>query len=207
MSSHSERWDQRYASTELVWSSGPNPFFAELIQPLSPGTALDVACGEGRNAIWLAEQGWQVDAFDFSAVGIDKARQIAAHRDVQVEFQVVDVMEAGAHFGPGPRFDLVSLIYLHTDPDSRAEWLPACASLVKPGGYLAYVGHDPDNIEKGTGGPQDPAVLPSVQELNDVLVDFEVVTGEVRRREVTADSGHGGTGDTALDTVFLARRK
>ncbi|MFD0328131.1 methyltransferase domain-containing protein [Streptacidiphilus monticola] len=75
-----EDWDRRYAAEELVWSAGPNRFVAEELAGLTPGRALDLAAGEGRNALWLAEQGWRVDAVDWSAVGLDKARRAAAAR-------------------------------------------------------------------------------------------------------------------------------
>ena len=79
------RWDKRYASKDLVWSAGPNETFAREVGSLTPGRAVDVACGEGRNALWLAEQGWQVTAIDFSTVAIKKAQPIAQHRGVEVQ--------------------------------------------------------------------------------------------------------------------------
>src|SRR5690242_10217857 len=102
-----DEWDARYAAVELVWSAGPNQFLvAELAEAgLSPGRALDVACGEGRNAIWLAAQGWQVTAADFSRVAIDKARA----RSDEVDWQVADVVEWSP---PAQAFDLVIVFYL-----------------------------------------------------------------------------------------------
>ena len=79
-------WDARYAGEQLVWSAEPNRFLVAEVDGLPPGRALDVACGEGRNAIWLAEHGWMVTAVDFSAVAIDKGRRLAAARDVAVHW-------------------------------------------------------------------------------------------------------------------------
>ena len=74
--SKADRWNERYAGNELIWSAGPNALFAEAVAQLESGTALDIACGEGRNALWLAKQGWQVSAMDFSSVAIDKAKKV-----------------------------------------------------------------------------------------------------------------------------------
>ena len=73
-----ERWNKRYAGRELTWSSSPNSLFESLLVEETPGRALDVACGEGRHALWLASKGWQVDAVDFSEIGLAKARALGA---------------------------------------------------------------------------------------------------------------------------------
>ena len=73
-----EQWDERYRADELIWKVEPNRFLVEEVAGLVPGRALDLACGEGRNALWLAERGWQVTAVDFSAVGLEKARRLAS---------------------------------------------------------------------------------------------------------------------------------
>jgi len=177
-----ETWNQRYAASDLVWSSGPNRLFAELVADLPPGRALDLGCGEGRNALWLAERGWTVTAVDYSSVGIDKGRQLAIHRGVTVDFRVEDA----AAFEPAPgSFDLVAIVFLHNPPVLRDIWLGRAIAAVRRGGYFLYIGHDPGNIDHGVGGPQDPAVLPSA----------EVI-----------DPGHGAeTGGIALDTCVFAR--
>ena len=86
-----ERWNKRYAAKELVWSAGPNALLASELSELAPGRALDAACGEGRNALWLAEKGWRVTAIDFSEVAIDKGRQIAQRRGLKLDWQVADL--------------------------------------------------------------------------------------------------------------------
>ncbi len=80
-----EEWDERYASHELLWHAEPNRFVVEEVGDLAPGTALDLACGEGRNAVWLAEQGWRATGVDFSAVALAKGRRMAEQRGVTVE--------------------------------------------------------------------------------------------------------------------------
>ena len=109
--------------------------FEAAARNLTPGSALDVACGEGRNAIWLAEQGWAVSAIDFSDVAIDKAQQLARRRGVAVDWIVGDVAEdAFPEAFPDPGFDLVLVLYLHTSPEERNRWLPKIASLVASAG-------------------------------------------------------------------------
>jgi SAM-dependent methyltransferase len=201
---NSATWDERYAARELVWSAGPNRQFADEIASLTPGTALDVACGEGRNAIYLAEQGWKVTAVDFSEVGIDKGKRIAVSRGVEVEWIVGDVSIAPL---PEQAFDLVAILYLHTDPGQRERWLSRAVAAVAPGGTFVYIGHDPTNIEGGVGGPQDPAVLPDKEEILGYLSGFEVDRAEVMNRPVDNEPGHGKQlQGVALDTVVRAHR-
>lgn len=198
-------WNERYAAKELVWSAGPNKRFAEEVATMKPGRALDVACGEGRNAIYLAEQGWQVTAIDFSEVGIEKGRQIAAKRGVDVEFIVGDLVDVSLPH----EFDLVAVLYLHTDPGSRHTWLPRVIASVATGGWFLYIGHDPSNIDHGVGGPQNPDVLPGAAEISRLLEGFDIEFSDVTERPVESDPGHGGSdaGGVALDTVVRARRR
>ncbi len=197
-------WDERYNARELVWSAGPNRLFAEEVRSLTPGTALDVACGEGRNAIWLAEQGWQTTGVDFSAAGINKARQIADKRGVRVEWVTEDVASWSL---PASGFDLVAVLYLHTDPAERQKWLPNVLQAVKPGGSFIYIAHDPSNINEGVGGPQDPDYLPGIGEITKALSGFSIQVAEIRRRPVENDPGHTRElQGVALDSYIHARR-
>ena len=202
------RWDERYAASDLVWSAGPNETLAGEAAELRPGRALDVACGEGRNALWLAEQGWQVTAIDFSTVAIDKARRIAQRRGVDVQWLAADVAEYPL---PANSFDLAVVLFLHTDEDERQKWLANVMQALKSGGTLLYVGHDPRNIAEGVGGPQDPRYLPDAAALSEALVGFDVLAAKVIERPVARDPGHGGDADdqssVALDTFVRAVKR
>jgi SAM-dependent methyltransferase len=184
-------WDDRYRHSELVWSAGPNQFVVERTSGLVPGRALDLACGEGRNALWLAEQGWQVEAADFSEVAIEKARRIAGHRGIPVSFSVADAVtgEGLTVFQP---FDLVLVAYLQLpDPDLDAA-LAVAASMLAPGGRLLVIGHHLDNLDRGHGGPTDPAVLHDPARIADHLRSVRpqldlVHSGEVERTVDTPD--------------------
>jgi len=153
-------WDERYAASELVWSAEPNRWVVAEVADLRPGEALDLAAGEGRNAIWLAGLGWKVTAVDFSSVALGKGMQIAAgHEDARADR--IDWLDADVtQWSPEPsRYDLVLIAYLHLPAAQRHLVLSHAASALASGGVLVVVGHDTTNIEGGTGGPQDPDVL------------------------------------------------
>lgn len=152
-----EGWDVRYAGKELVWGAGPNRFVAEAFaEGPARGRALDLACGEGRNAVALASWGWEVTGVDFSAVGLDRGRQMATERGVTVTWTQADVArwepEAGA-------FQLVLLSYVHLPPDLWTAALERAAAAVAPGGELFAIGHARRNLSEGFGGPPVEHVL------------------------------------------------
>lgn len=195
-----ETWNQRYADAELVWSAGPNLFVEQLCRDLTPGRSIDLAAGEGRNAIWLAEQGWDSTAVDYSDVAIDKARQIADRRGVTITTEVADLTE----YVPTPAgYDLVLVAYLQIPGDQMDPILRKAAAAVAPGGTFLLVCHDRENLEHGYGGPQHPDVLTSPDQVVAALGDDLVVErSEVAERHVQTADGER----VALDTLVLARR-
>ncbi len=197
----SSAWDARYANTPgLVWSAEPNRFVVEAVAGLTPGAALDLAAGEGRNAAWLAERGWRVTAVDFAPVAVARGRELAARRGVTVEWRVADVTA----YRPVPgSYELVLISYLHLPAADLAGVLAAARRALRPGGTLVVVGHDLANLRDGTGGPQDPAVLLTPETVVDGLAGLRIQRAETARRPVP--TGDGGTVD-ALDTVVVATR-
>ncbi|WP_280217248.1 class I SAM-dependent methyltransferase [Nocardia neocaledoniensis] len=171
-------WDARYAQSELVWGAPPNSTVVEYVYGLDrrvplvadePGgtppplpRALDLACGEGRHALWLATHGWQVDAVDFSQVGIDKGRTVAARlsRSVRsrVDWRCADITDLAAAGITGP-YELILMVFVHLPAEQRGALLRDLAAMISPGGMLLVLGHDTRNITDGYGGPQDPAIL------------------------------------------------
>ena len=143
----------------MVWTTRPNQFVAAELADLPPGRALDLAAGEGRNTVWLAERGWQVTAVDFSRVGLEKGRKLSAARGVdeaRVDWIVADLRD----FEPDRAFyHLVLIAYLQVSPELRATVMARAAAALAPGGTAFVVGHDLTNLTEGTGGPQDPDVL------------------------------------------------
>jgi SAM-dependent methyltransferase len=194
-----EEWDDRYATTELIWGAEPNQFLVREVADLTPGRAVDLATGEGRNAIWLARQGWDVTGVDFSAVALGKAREIAADLGVTIEWVEADVTD----YQPEPAaFDLVTILYLHLERPARRQVLAAASRAVAPGGTLLIVGHDLDNLTRGYGGPQDPARLWVAADAIDELVGLEIEQAGQVVRVVKTDSGTA----EAIDTLIRARR-
>ncbi len=152
----SAAWDARYDQHDLVWSATPNQFVVEFATGLVPGRALDVACGEGRNAVWLARSGWDVLGVDFSPVAVDKAGQLAVANGVEAAFRVGDVTQPG---GVDGSFDLVVVAYLHLGAPSMTATLRLLSGAVAAGGRIVVIGHHIDNPDRGYGGPPDRAVL------------------------------------------------
>ena len=149
----SASWDRRYGGRELIWTAEPNRFLVAETETLAPGRAIDLGCGEGRNAIWLAERSWQAVGVDFSEVGLTKARELADARGVDVDWVAADLLE----YRPDPRAsDLVLIFYLQVPATERRPIIRAAADAVAPGGTFLLVAHDSSNLEHGHGGPQDP---------------------------------------------------
>jgi 2-polyprenyl-3-methyl-5-hydroxy-6-metoxy-1,4-benzoquinol methylase len=197
----SSEWDRRYAGKELLWTATPNRFLVAEVSDLPAGRALDLATGEGRNAVWLAEQGWRVTGVDFSRVALDKAAQLAHTRGVEVEWAASDLVA----YRPEPRaFDLVIAFYLQVPQADRRPILRAAAEAVAAGGTLLVVAHDRSNIEHGHGGPPDPAVLYTPAE---VVGDLEGSGLEIERAEVVVRPVETPDGERhALDALVRASR-
>jgi len=195
-----EAWNRRYAGSELVWTAQPNRFLVAEASGLRPGRALDLACGEGRNAVWLAEQGWQVTGVDFSEVALDKARDLAAARGVEAEWEQADLLA----YQPAPRaFDLVLVFYLQLPAAQRRTIVRAAADAVAPGATLLLVAHDRSNLEHGHGGPQQPAVLYTAGE---VVADLDGSGLEIERAERVERPVQTPDGERiALDALVRAR--
>lgn len=194
-----DAWDERYAASDFVWSLEPNRFVAEVVGPLPPGRAVDLACGEGRNALWLAQRGWSVTAVDFSAVALDKGRRRAAQADLEIDWVVADVTTWTA---PPDSVDLVVIAYLQVPTSPRRTVLGHAARLLAPGGTLLVVAHDTANLEHGTGGPQSADVLYTP---TDVRGDLDG-SGLVIERAETVERPVADAERPALDCLVSARR-
>lgn len=195
-------WDARYAgSATPVWHTGPNIWVREVAEPLAPGRAVDLAAGEGRHAIWLAERGWTVDAFDFSAVGLSRGRSLAHEKGVagRITWTVADVV---ATTPARCTFDLAVIAYLHLPAGDLRVVVRAAALSLAPGGTLLVVGHHLANLSDGVGGPHDPSILYTP---DDVAAHLDG-TGLAIARAETARRVVPGAGRRALDAVVVARR-
>jgi len=199
----SQQWDERYASAEFTWSTQPNQFVATELAGLPPGRALDLAAGEGRNTVWLAERGWHVTAVDFSRVGLEKGRKLSAARGV-AEDQVTWIVADLTDYRPEPgRFDLVLIAYAQVSTELRAMMLAGAAAAVAPGGTMFVVGHDLTNLTEGAGGPQYPEVLYTPELITAGMAGLRVLRAERVHRAVQQD----GAPATAIDTLVRAIRE
>ena len=196
-----EEWNRRYGGSDLLWTARPNRFLVAEVADLEPGRALDIACGEGRNAVWLAEQGWRVTGVDFSDVALEKASRLAEARAVAPEWLQADLLD----FRAEPRaFELVIVFYLQLSGTPRRTILRAAADAVAPGGTLLLVAHDSSNLEHGHGGPQDPAALYTA---GDIVADLDGTGLEIERAELVKRPVETPAGErTALDALVRARR-
>ena len=198
-------WNSRYDQTDLMWSQGPNQWIEQVTANLPPGRALDLAAGEGRNAIWLAGRGWEATALDFSAVALDRASRIASERLGDGAARFSTRCEDLFSYSPELQaYDLVIVVYLQVADNQRTRVLRAAADAVAPGGTLVVTAHDTENAIRGHGGPQDPAVLYSAA---DVSADIDgagltVQRAELVTRVVTTPDGER----EALDCLVVATR-
>jgi SAM-dependent methyltransferase len=194
----STQWDERYSTSELIWTGRANQFVEEHLAELAPGTAVDLGAGEGRNAVWLAQRGWSVIAVDFSQVGLDKALRLAEQHDVTI---AVERADATTWVPPRP-VDLVVLSYLQLPADLQRIVLEHAATWLDPGGTLFVIAHDRSNVTDGYGGPPSPEVCYTVEGTVAALHGLEVTTATVAQRHVETPDGPR----TALDTLVIARR-
>jgi SAM-dependent methyltransferase len=200
-------WNARYDTAELVWTGEPNLFLAPEVGGLTPGRVLDLACGEGRNAIWLATQGWDATGVDFSSTGVAKGERLAAERGVAVDFVVADATTWEA---PAAAFDLVIVFYLQLPAEERRAAVATAVRALAPDGTFLLVAHDLLNLTEGHGGPQDAGVLTTAEAVVDELAaasmaaDVELVVERAERVDRVVETPEGPR--TAIDTLVRARR-
>lgn len=205
-------WDHRYDSATLVWGAGPNALVAELLTPLAPGRALDLASGEGRHTLWLAARGWRATGIEQSGVAVRRARELAAAHQPpltgRATFEEADLVD----WRPGPgTADLVLIAFLHLPAHERRRVLRSAWSALAPGSHLLVVGHDSRNLDEGAGGPDDPALLYTA---GDLLADLGLggagPADQSGRATVLCAGEHerpAASGDRAIDAVLFARRE
>lgn len=194
----SEAWDERYSTREYIWTITVNQFVEANLADLTPGKAIDLAAGEGRNAVWLATKGWEVTAVDFSSVALDKGRRLASEHDVEVDFVHADATT----FQAEEEVDLVVLSYLQLESDERRTVLEHAATWLAPGGSVFVIAHDKTNVTDGYGGPSSAEVCYSPEETVAALGGLTIATASTVDRVVDTPDGPR----TALDTLVIATR-
>jgi SAM-dependent methyltransferase len=188
-----DQWNQRYSCDEFVYGVNPNKFFEEQIQNLKPGKLLLLGEGEGRNSVFAAQNGWDVDAVDWSDIGRKKALKFARTKNVLINYIVKDL----ALFNPGfDKYDAVGLIYLHLDVELREDVHRKVIEALKPGGRIIIEAYEKDQIGKSSGGPKDEKLLYS---LENIVSDFSELEFEYFKKEiVTLDEGDFHKGEAVV---------
>lgn len=189
-----EAWDERYRAADRLWSATPNIFVADRLADQKPGVGLDLASGEGRNAVWLAEHGWDMTAVDFSSVALERGRALSD----DVQFIEADVLT----WEPDHTFDLILIAYLQIEAEPLSELVYRAREWLHDGGELFTVGHDISNLDDGVGGPQVLELLWDLDLMLEWLGDLRLVEAGVVQRPVEVD----GDVRHARDTLIRARR-
>jgi SAM-dependent methyltransferase len=198
----SQDWDTRYKSADNIWSLTPNEFVAQYLEHLPIGSMIDLAGGEGRNALWFASRGWQVENVEFSRVALGKYADRAIEKDLLEHCKAThaDVTE-DIHYALHD-VDLGVIAYLHIDSTGLAKAIQSLVSNIKPGGTFFGIWHARENLLDGYGGPQDPEVLPTKEEVQEALVQSGItnVSIELKERRVSI----GAEVKVAIDLVVIA---
>jgi SAM-dependent methyltransferase len=194
-----EHWNRHYAEREAPASAEAHVRLESEVAGLVPGRALDLACGAGRNAVWLAARGWRVTAVDFSETALASASALAARSGAAVEWVAADLLD----YRPATHaYDLVLMFFLHLPPDERDAVIDAAAQAVAPGGTFLLAAHHRRNLAEGVRGPKDPELLYDPEDVVARLAGFEIVRAACIVRPLETPAGEG----RMVDTLVRARR-
>lgn len=187
----SEFWNARFATEDYIFGTAPNRFLESQAARIRPGmNALSIADGEGRNGVWLAEQGARVHAIDVSPVALEKARKLAAARGVTLDFEQADILDWN---WPDAAYDLVAAIFIQfAPPPERDRIIAGIRRCLKPGGLLILQGYTPKQIEFGTGGPPHAANMYTADLLRDWFGDWDIVHLAEHESVISEGSHHHG---------------
>ena len=187
----SQFWDERYDTDAYIFGTAPNVFLASQAALIRPGMrALSIADGEGRNGVWLAEQGVQVHALDVSPVALAKARKLAVERGVTLEFEQADILNWD---WPDAAYDLIAAIFIQfAPPPERDRIIAGIRRSLKPGGVLILQGYTPKQIEYGTGGPPHAANMYTAALLRNWFGDWDILHLNEHESVISEGSHHHG---------------
>jgi SAM-dependent methyltransferase len=202
-----ESFEERYRATDALWSGRPNTQLVAEVADLPPGRALDVGCGEGADAVWLAERGWRITAVDFARTALQRGRAHAEALGPDLADRIRWVHADVTAWEPGERcFDLVSAQFMHLPGEARRALFSRLAAAVAPSGTLLIVGHDFSDVAAGAHRPPVPDMFFTAEEVARPLDpdEWEVLVAEARPRKAAE---HEGAGITVHDAVLRARRR
>jgi SAM-dependent methyltransferase len=194
-------WDNRYDRPGYLFGEKPNAFLASKVELVRQHRrALAVADGEGRNGVWLAEQGLEVTSIDASRVALAKADRLAMSRGVQLRTQLIDIAD---YEWPESRFDLVVAIFIQFAPPAlRDDIFAGIVRTLEPGGTLLMQGYRPEQLGYGTGGPQQVDQLYTEKLLRNRFAELEIISLDSHDSELHEGTGHGGV-SALIDLVAV----
>jgi SAM-dependent methyltransferase len=193
-------WDRRWEDKQHHARGEPSSVVVAALEEMAAGTALDLGCGAGRHAVWLAERDWHVTAVDFSAEALSQARERASDHSVEVDWVQSDLL---AYEPQAAAFDLVLIAYIHVPARALRTILAKAATAVAPGGTFLLVGHDLTNLGTGAPGPTSPAVLYGPEDIVAELSGLAIARAErIRRAVEIAD----GSTVLAVDALVVATK-
>jgi len=183
-------WNDRFADEAFLFGEEPNAYLARQRQHLLPGRTLALADGEGRNSVWLAREGWMVDAFDFSANAVEKARRLAARHNVQVNLTCTDWQS----FDWKPTYydNVVGIFFQFAGPEERTELFRRIDASLKPGGVLVIQGYTPAQLRFKTGGPGKLDHLYDEALIRAAFPSYTVIDLSTYEAEIAEGRGHCG---------------
>jgi Methyltransferase domain len=201
-----DRWNERYRNEAFAYGTLPNQFLKEQLEKLQPGTILFPAEGEGRNAVFAAQRGWQVDAFDISEEGKKKALRLANMNGLAIDYQVGELQTL--HYAAG-QFDAIALIYAHFPADLKSHYHQLLDAFLRREGTIIFEAFSKKHIDYMTknpavGGPRDISSLFSCEELKSDFVNYEIVELQEKVIELNEGVFHNGTGSVIQ---FVGRKK
>ena len=189
-----EFWNEMWAEHDDLTLDVDDLLVTEM-EGLTPGRALDIGCGAGGNAVWLAEHGWQVTATDFADAAIEKGKRLATKRGVQVEFVVAEATT----FQPDGQYDLITSFYIQLPPDQRAKMLSIAAGALAPGGTLLFVSHDKSSPPSGWTD-EEMLSLTTPDEVVSELPGLKIEQSFVMEHEGGEHAAHAHDSEGGLDT-------
>lgn len=191
-------WDKRYSISDYVYGEEPNGYFREALASFSPGKILLPADGEGRNGVYAATQGWEVDAFDQSGQAREKALQLAQRKGIRINYQVLDFQQIYETY-PKESFDVIGLIFAHMPPEIKEGYFPQLPDLLKPGGCILIEGFSRNHVayqqkNPGIGGPPDVEMMYSEEIIRRLFPEMEIVRLSEEEIQLNEGLGHNGLG-------------
>jgi SAM-dependent methyltransferase len=194
-----EFWNERYGQKMYSYGKAPNAFFAQQLGQLPKGKILLPAEGEGRNAVYAAIKGWEVKAFDYSEEGRKKAMMLAENYDVEIDYELTPAME----FNSNGTYDVVAMIFAHFAGEEREQLCRKLESLLAPGGYLIMEVFSKNQLGRESGGPKDPDLLYSKDEVKGMFPSLDFIILE--EAKVLLDEGVHHQGDAAVIRVLAQK--